>query len=218
VNSYTSVVTIPDPPSTSRSPRAERTRQRILDAAGQCFAAAGGYAKATVEDVASRAGVSKTLVYQHFRSKEEILEAVLERTLNAWDEITPPEAIASGESVLEGLARMHREGLEFAGANPVLRALLELDSRILLDPGTGGAVGRSMARLRQALADAFAAGIRSGELRADLDVDRAAEVFLVHHLAFIQAVLDPSWVDVSDEALVDSGLDILFHGLAGQRV
>ena len=208
---------IPNPPTAPRSPRAERTRQRILDAAGQCFASAGGYAKATVEEVASRAGVSKTLVYQHFRSKEEILEAVLERTLNAWDEITPPEAIAAGESILQGLARMHHEGLEFARANPVLRALLELDSRVLLDPDTGGAVVRSMARLRQALADAFAAGSRSGELRADLDVERAAEVFLVHHLAFIQAVLDPSWVDVSDEALVDSGLDILFHGLAGQR-
>ena len=208
---------IPNPPTAPRSPRAERTRQRILDAAGQCFASAGGYAKATVEEVASRAGVSKTLVYQHFRSKEEILEAVLERTLNAWDEITPPEAIAAGESILQGLARMHHQGLAFARANPVLRALLELDSRVLLDPGTGGAVVRSMARLRQALADAFAAGSRSGELRTDLDVERAAEVFLVHHLAFIQAVLDPSWVDVSDQGLVDSGLDILFYGLAGQR-
>ena len=140
----------PEQQAAARSPRAERTRERILDAAGQCFASAGGYAKATVEEVATRAGVSKTLVYQHFRSKEEILESVLARTIHAWDEITPPEAIASGESVLDGLARMHREGLEFARANPVLRALLELDSRVLLDPKAGSAVAQSMARLRRA--------------------------------------------------------------------
>ena len=51
-----------------RSERVERKRQRILDAAGQCFAASG-YAKTTVEEIARSAGVTKALVYQHIRGK-----------------------------------------------------------------------------------------------------------------------------------------------------
>jgi AcrR family transcriptional regulator len=71
----------------ARTERAERTRRRILDAACHCFAASG-YAKTTVEEIALQAGVSKGLVYHHFRGKEQILEAVLERTLADWDAAT----------------------------------------------------------------------------------------------------------------------------------
>jgi AcrR family transcriptional regulator len=177
----------------ARTPRAERSRQRILDAAGQCFAASG-YAKTTVEEVASRAGVSKGLVHHHFGTKERILEAVVERTLAKWDAVSRVEAMVSGESVLEGIAEMHRASL--------------------LDAGIGRAVRSVMRRLRAALVDTVRIGIESGELRLDLDAEQAADVVLVHHLAYIQHVIDPEWVDVSHDALIEAGLDILLRGLA----
>ena len=79
-------ISVPHPAPT-RTERTERTRQRILDAAGHCFAASG-YARTAVERIAVQAGVSKALVYNYFRGKEQILEAVLERTLEDWDEAT----------------------------------------------------------------------------------------------------------------------------------
>ena len=198
-----------------RLPRGERTRQRILDAAGPCFAARG-YARTTVEEVASRAGVSKALVYHHFGSKERILDAVIERTIAKWDAVTDLASITSGGSVLESIASMHRAALDYARDNPAMQALIELDSRMLLDAPAGRAVRESMRRHREALAAALRAGVESGEVRDDLDLEAAADVILVHHLGIVQAVFEPEWVDPS-EKLVETGLDILLRGLASGR-
>jgi AcrR family transcriptional regulator len=195
------------------TPRKERTRRRILDAAGQFFASRG-YAKTTVEEIASGAGVSKALVYHHFPGKEGILDAVLERTLADWNDATRLEAMRTESGgVLDGIAHMLRTSLAYAREHPVLRGLLDLDTRVLADSDAGREMRSQMSELRASLNEAVGAGVACGELREDLDVERAAEIILINHLAFVQHVLDPEWVDVSDDALLDVGLDILVRGL-----
>jgi AcrR family transcriptional regulator len=205
----------PQPPP-ARSERAERTRQRILDAAGHCFAASG-YAKTTVEQIALQAGFSKALVYNHFRGKEQILEAVLERTLAAWDEATRATGWPEGESVLQGIADMHRAGLQYARDNPLVRALFRLDPLVLLDMRRSAAIRRSLEEFRAQLVTAIRAGVDSGELREDLDVERAAEVVRILHLAFIDHLLNPEWIDASDQRLIEASLEVLFRGLAREK-
>jgi AcrR family transcriptional regulator len=51
----------------------------ILRAAARAFAV-GGYAATSMEDVAAEAGVTKLIVYRHFATKQELYEAVLDRT------------------------------------------------------------------------------------------------------------------------------------------
>ncbi len=53
------------------------TRYRILLAAETCFAATG-FDGARVEDVAGMAGVSKSHLYYHFASKQELLSCLVE--------------------------------------------------------------------------------------------------------------------------------------------
>ncbi|UCE85996.1 MAG: TetR/AcrR family transcriptional regulator [Deltaproteobacteria bacterium] len=201
--------------SPARSERAERTRQRILDAAGQSLAASG-WAKTTVEAIAARAGVSKGIVYHHFRGKEQILEAVLERTLAEWDEACRREGWPEGESALQGLATMHRCALQYARDNPLLRAIFQLDPSVLLDMRRSAPVRRALEQFRAELVAAVRAGVESGELRPDLDVERTAEVVRILHLAFIDHLLNPEWIDASDDRLIDASLDVLFHGLAAR--
>src|SRR5664279_3783461 len=55
----------------------ERER-RILDAASELITHYG-YDKTTVDEIASAAGVSKGAVYLHFKSKEDLFEALLLR-------------------------------------------------------------------------------------------------------------------------------------------
>lgn len=203
-------------PRAARSERAERTRQRILDAAAHCFAASG-YAKTTVEQIALQAGFSKALVYNHFRGKEQILEAVLERTLADWDAATRATGWPEGESVLRGIADMHRAGLQYARDNPLVRALFRLDPLVLLDMRRSAAIRRSLEEFREQLVTAIRAGVDSGELREDLDVERAAEVVRILHLAFIDHLLNPEWIDASDQRLVEVSLEVLFRGLAREQ-
>jgi len=56
---------------------AEPTRRRILDAAYELFYRMG-FARVSVDDVAAFAEVTKRTLYYHFRSKDELLSAVLE--------------------------------------------------------------------------------------------------------------------------------------------
>jgi len=56
---------------------AQRTRQRILDAAYALFRRRG-YTRASMDEIAVATGVTKRTLYFHFRSKDELLAAVLD--------------------------------------------------------------------------------------------------------------------------------------------
>jgi TetR/AcrR family acrAB operon transcriptional repressor len=208
----------PQPVPTTR--RAERTRQRILVAAGECFAAQG-FSRATVEAIAAGAGVSKGIVYRHFRGKELILEALLERTLAEWSRVSGiREQVARSGSVLAGLEGSLRGSLAYARSHPLVRALFHPgrapDPLAVLGVASSAAVQRCIADGRAELVEALRAGIASGELRADLDPERAADLVRLISTAFVERLLDPRWIDASDEALVATGLDVLRRGLRAE--
>ena len=54
---------------------APQTRQRIVDAAYSLFWR-NGFVRVSIDNIADRAKVTKRTVYQHFRSKDDILSAV----------------------------------------------------------------------------------------------------------------------------------------------
>lgn len=56
---------------------AETTRRRIIDAAYELFYRKG-FARVGVDAVAAQAGVTKRTLYAHFRSKDQLLAAMLE--------------------------------------------------------------------------------------------------------------------------------------------
>ena len=64
--------------STSRkSGRSEATRERIKSAVRELLAE-GTFHTSTVEHVADRAGISRATLYQHFRSRLELVDAICE--------------------------------------------------------------------------------------------------------------------------------------------
>jgi len=62
-----------------------KSQEKILDAAQQEFILQG-YKGATVQSIADRAGLPKANILYYFKNKENIYHAVLEQTLNMWDE------------------------------------------------------------------------------------------------------------------------------------
>src|SRR3972149_7630201 len=58
-------------------PLSERTRERLLDAAGEVFAERG-YRRATVREICRRANVNIASVNYYFKSKEDLYADVLE--------------------------------------------------------------------------------------------------------------------------------------------
>jgi AcrR family transcriptional regulator len=64
------------------SSSADQTRERLLDAAAETFSS-DGIQGATTREIARRAGVNEVTLFRHFKSKEQLLRAVLERGLAA---------------------------------------------------------------------------------------------------------------------------------------
>ncbi len=58
------------------------TRERLLDAAAQTFSS-DGLRGATTREIARKAGVDEVTLFRHFKSKEQLLRAVLLRGLAA---------------------------------------------------------------------------------------------------------------------------------------
>lgn len=67
---------MPDTPT--RTPKAEQTRQSIIDAAMRLFRS-NGYEKATMRAIADEAGVSIGNAYYYFSSKEHLVQAYYDR-------------------------------------------------------------------------------------------------------------------------------------------
>lgn len=200
---------------TSASARGERTRKRILRAAGRCFAERG--AKATVEEIARAAGVSKALVYTYFDGKESLLRYVLDQTLRDWSEHNWSEvAELAPESALEGIAVMHRASIDFARRHPVLRTILIRDERLpLSDTDQPLRVGTD--RWRKRLIELIERGIERGELRPELDSARTADVIRLWHLAFLDRLYAESLIDVTDPELDRASIEMVQRGLAADR-
>ncbi len=66
--------------------RAERTRERIIDAAEQVFYRRG-VARASLEEIAREAGVTRGAVYWHFADKVEVFDAVEDRARQPYEQM-----------------------------------------------------------------------------------------------------------------------------------
>ena len=199
-------------PERSTPSRSERSRQRILRAAGEKFASVG-FAKATVEDIARAASVSKGLVYVNFSGKEELLETVLETTLEEWLEVVWSQVDLETVSVRETIAFIHRASIDYARSHPVLRCILARDATRLL-----ALVEEPAQRIREEwggrLFEVLKRGVESGELRDDLDIWNLVDVFRLLHLAFLDRLFDPRGIDVGDPDLIEASVEVLLEGIS----
>ncbi|BCJ37974.1 TetR family transcriptional regulator [Actinocatenispora thailandica] len=93
---------------------AAQTRQRILDIALELFTERG-FAGTSVADLAGRLGTSKAALYHHFRSKNEILAALLEAPTRRFDELVAQASELTDEQLLGRVVDLTAELFAVAG-------------------------------------------------------------------------------------------------------
>ncbi len=106
----------------------QERHNRILDVAGDLFVRYG-YDKTTVDDIAHQVGVSKGTIYQHFESKDELLENLIIRELQIYAEkwLELIEADPHGGTI----AGMYKNSLYALTSSPFMAAMFRQDGRIL---------------------------------------------------------------------------------------
>jgi AcrR family transcriptional regulator len=139
---------------------AARNRSRLLDAATQLFGERG--LDAPLEEIARRAGVSIGTLYNHFPTREHLLDAIFPERLAAVDRIAEA-ALADADPwnglvvFAEGLFAMHAENRGLSDA---------LAQRVPLSPQLAAACHRCFEYVERILVRAKDAG----RLRADFEV------------------------------------------------
>lgn len=116
---------MPDhPDATGRRRKRDRPRE-LLDAALALFIEKG-FAAARAEDIAARAGVSKATLYLYFRSKEDLLKALMAERFASCIAIDARETTDAGASqdLLRDALTAWRSGLADGDAGGVFKLVL----------------------------------------------------------------------------------------------
>jgi AcrR family transcriptional regulator len=154
--------------STTLSPRASATRQRILDAALVEFAEKG-LAGSRVDEIAARAGANKRMLYAYFGSKEELWLTVLERAYAAKRE---EERAVEVDSLppAQAMARLVAFNLRYTSRHPEFVALLNQENlHRAAYLGRSEQVPALYSPLLEAIRGVLARGEAAGAFRSGVD-------------------------------------------------
>lgn len=164
----------PRPPSNPIEPVRTEKRDAILRAATEVIARKG-YFNAQVADIARAAGVAAGTVYLYFRSKDDLLASIFQKTMR--------EARAEGRAALEGigdpverLRRIARLHLDRLGRDRDLAVVFQVELR----QSTKFMEQFSATDLRDYLGiirDTIAEGQEAGAFRRGFNPTIAAKVF-----------------------------------------
>jgi len=155
---------------------------RLIDGATTVFGTYG-FAKATVQDIAAAACVSKPIFYRHFENKQAIFERVVEHVFAEWLE-TLVEAISNTSGGAEAELRVFfLDSLEYGRQNTIIGRLLTRDAQFLISTQTP-VTDRAVESLTRAIRDILRRGRRAGEIRKDLALDHMADFLTEMHFAY----------------------------------
>lgn len=152
----------------------ETKRNEIIEAALK-VCAEHGFERAKIKDIARAAGIGKGTVYEYFTSKEELFAEMLRFSIVRLRE-GMERALASGAGIREKLlayARFHHQFL-----SDQLDTMLLFSQFNYFSEGTRRFLLEQQEVIFRQLADFVEMGVRSGELRADLNRDAAILIII----------------------------------------
>jgi AcrR family transcriptional regulator len=184
-------------------PRDSRVDRAILEATRELIAERGVHEFRT-EDVAVRAAVGKGAIYRRYPSKDELVTAAVGALVD--EQIQLPD---TGSTRADLLALMG-EAVELYRGSVAGRLMPSLVSAMAQRPELARAVRDGfLAGRRGALAHVLRRGIERGDLRSDLDLEFALDVFggpLFYRLLITGGPID--------EQLAEAVAELILRGFA----
>ncbi|MGM1047352.1 MAG: TetR/AcrR family transcriptional regulator [Bacillota bacterium] len=155
-------------------------RDQVIQTAAQMFLT-GGYAYTSMDDVMRESRVSKSNIYYHFKSKEELLLAVVEFWADTYEAqlfailgqngLTVEERIlAFMESLAIGFTERNHQG-----GCPFVSLYLQCSEQA---EAVRERISRFFVELSPLLTKLFAQGVNKQEFRRDVSDEEAASLFI----------------------------------------
>lgn len=188
----------------------EATRRQLLDAAGELFRTYG-FGDTNLAEVAARAGVGRTTIYEYFTDKEDLLVNLVEAEV--------PEVVANMLAGLpedmgtrERLAELIQRGLDFVSTDHALGSMVMRDLPAL-GPAAAARIRAVHAPIEREIARLCRQGIASGEFRPFDPMDAARLVYGVM-MAASQTLLRDADAKQRRHEAADTLVRFIFDGLS----
>ncbi|MCZ0989557.1 TetR/AcrR family transcriptional regulator [Streptomyces diastatochromogenes] len=192
----------PDGPVRGR-PRSEAVERAILEGVVKLLEDGVPLAELSIERVARTAGVGKATIYRRWSGKEELFVDVVRAA-------EPPDPVLPGTSMRDDLVVL-LESLRQRGLASRSSAILHnVYAQMKSSPKIWAAYHASVIAPRRALAlDVLRRARQRGELRADVDLELANDMFIGPML--VRSVMRPD--DDLPEGLAEQIVDTVLEGL-----
>ncbi len=199
-------------------------QEKVFQAAVSEFASKG-YRNASMNSLVKTAGISKGSIFQYFRSKRNLFDAVLEIAVQQVKRhLKQVRGSTEDLSFPERLEKLLRSGFQFIDKHPLLTAVYFQ----LLQSGDAPFGSERIVELRRQgtefLTELIEMAVSKGELRADIDIQRVG--FLVNSL--LETLLRAYYTEFLDSGLglykgdsqeldlwIKTSVDLIFSGIKG---
>jgi TetR/AcrR family acrAB operon transcriptional repressor len=192
------------------------TREAILDAAEDCFLEQG-LSRTGLEAIAARAGVTRGAVYWHFKNKDEVLEAVVNRVSVPFFHGLERVSRADGNTPLRDLRELLRTSFTDLSRVARVRNALEVIELRCEVSSQGDVISRirqeGMRQTHSRISAAFARAGALGQLREGMDPESCARsLHFVISGALRMFLLDPGHIDLQRDGL--AAVDLALRAVA----
>lgn len=207
-----------------RRSAAQPTAEAILAAAEQQFFEFG-YHATRVSEVARVAEVSIGSIYVHFKNKEGLYAALIERALEIEAEYLAAVFESETLSDVEKVVALGEAYLQFFRENPGHFRLLMMPAEAIPEEVSSTPLARRVAARgaaqRERLASLIESCVRQGAMRDDVDAARAANFWWAAWNGVIALTLRSDGLAIDDsemEQVVAVGRTMIAEGLASTRL
>ena len=166
--------------STWRERERLRAREEILHAAADTFAHSV-YARASMKEIASRAGISVGMLYNYFKGKEEIFRELIEHYIRHLKEKSDA-AYNPDDSPVENIRSRIRSAVEFYWENRSLAMMYLNENPMRLEVVVEGWEGQSRSVITKLLSEAME---RGDLVREKPELLAALIVGAIHRLIYV---------------------------------
>jgi len=192
------------------------TREGILDAAEDCFLEQG-FSRTGLEAIAVRAGVTRGAVYWHFKNKDEVLEAVINRVSVPFFHGLERASRPDGTTPLRDLRALLRQSFIDLSEQPRVRNALEVIELRCEVPSAGDSISAirksGMHQTQSRISAAFERAAALGQLRDGISPETCAcTLHFVISGALRMHLLDPAHIDLRRDGL--AAVDLALSAVA----
>lgn len=189
--------------------KARDTRSRIVDAAEAVFGDRG-FSKATLEDIAASAGVSRQLVHRYFGEKTQLFAVVVRRVQDDWHAALVAEAERASPTTAHTLRLIVRRSFQFAQERSSLYGLYGAETSVVTDE-IGEVLAEGAMKLHGLFHQVLESGIARGDVRADLDPALLAEVIREMTSTYSLSILRNRPARIGSR-MAEAVIETLLHG------